>query len=55
MICLPEEKNFKEIIKQHEIEELKEFCEDQGFTPEQTKAFIERSMKKRYDDESTDE
>ncbi len=54
MICLPDEKNFKEIIKQHEIEELKEFCEDQGFTSEQTKEYIERIMKKRYDDKLTD-
>lgn len=55
MIFDPNDKDWQEKLKLAEQEELEAFCEDQGFTKEETKKFVENSMKRLYKDEALDE
>lgn len=56
MIFWSTDKDWREKLKQAEQEELEAYCKEQGFTAEQTKVFIENSIKHLYqDDEALDE
>lgn len=55
MIFDPKDKDWKEKLKQAEQEELEDYCNEQGFTKEETAKFVENSMKQLYKDEALDE
>lgn len=57
MIFVSTDKGRKEKLRQAEREELEAYCKEQGFTAEQTKIFVDNSMKHLYqdDDEALDE
>lgn len=44
-------KDIKGKTQRMEREELEEYCKEQGYTPEQTKQFVENSMAKMHTDE----
>lgn len=53
MIFFPDEKNIEEKLYEHEIEELREYAEKNGFSDQEVKEFIKRSiideLKSKYD------
>lgn len=49
MLLSRNENNIGEKLKQAYIEELREYCKEQGFTAEQTETFIENSLKSEDD------
>lgn len=42
--------NIIDKLKQNEIDELVEYCEDQGFTKEQTELFVKNSLARLFND-----
>lgn len=44
-------KNIDEELRQHEIEELLDYCNEQGFSEEQTEIFVKNSLARIYPDE----
>lgn len=44
MLFSPFDKDWERKLEEAEIEDLKEYCKQQGFTKEQTKIFVENSM-----------
>lgn len=37
--------NKEKVLRDYEIEDLKDYCKEQGYSDEQTKIFIENSLK----------
>lgn len=46
-----DDKDTSKKLRAAETEELRDYCEAQGFTPEQTALFIKNSLKRLYPDE----
>lgn len=51
MIYHYDDKDISRKVKAAEVEDLKAYCEAQGFTPEQTELFIKNSIERLYSDE----
>ena len=48
---ISEKAHIAEMLKQHEIDELTEYCKEQGFTAEQTEIFVRNSIARLFDED----
>ena len=51
MIFDPNQKEWSDKLKKFEIEELKAFCKEQGFTEAETEEFVKNSIKRLYEED----